>query len=59
MAKMIGLAAMERTMSAVSAPLAESPRNTSQPTMASARVRALVFTAWADFHWFMPSVRPR
>jgi hypothetical protein len=25
---------------------------------ASSSVRASVFTAWADFHWFMPSVRP-
>ena len=59
MAKTIGFAAMLRSMSGVSAPLADRPRNTSQPSMASARVRALVSTAWADFHWFMPSVRPR
>ena len=59
MAKMIGWGAMERTISAVTAPLAERPRNTSAPTIASARVRWGVSVAWADFHWFMSSVRPR
>ena len=59
MAKTIGFAAMLRSMSGVSAPLADNPKNTSQPTMASASDRALVSTAWALFHWFMPSVRPR
>ncbi len=58
MAKMIGFGAIEWTISAVSAPLADRPKNTSAPSMASASVRALVSTAWADFHWFMPSVRP-
>ena len=45
-------------MSLVTAPLADRPKNTSAPFMASASVRAVVFTACADFHWFMPSVRP-
>ena len=58
MAKMIGFGAIERTISGVSAPLAESPRKTSAPSSASASVRAGVSTACADFHWFMPSVRP-
>jgi hypothetical protein len=59
MAKMIGLiGAIERIMSSVSAPLTDSPKTTSAPSMASASVRASVSTAWADFHWFMPSVRP-
>ena len=40
------------------APLAESPKNTSAPFTASASVRALVFAAWPDFHWFMPFSRP-
>ena len=46
-------------ISAVSAPLTDRPMNTSAPLTASARVRALVSTASADFHWFMLSVRPR
>ena len=58
MAKMIGLSAMEATISGVSAPLTLRPKNASAPTIAWASVRASVFTAWADFHWFMPSVRP-
>ena len=58
MAKMIGLSAIDFTMSLVTAPLADRPKNTSAPSSASASVRALVFTACADFHWFMPSVRP-
>ena len=59
MAKMMGLGAMEATISLVRAPFAERPRNTSAPTMASARVRLSVSTAWADFHWFIDSERPR
>ena len=59
MAKMIGLGAMAATMSAVTAPLTDRPRNTSAPSSASARVRLSVSTAWADFHWFMLSERPR
>jgi hypothetical protein len=58
MAKMIGFGAIERIISGVSAPLADSPKKTSAPAIASASVRASVSTAWADFHWFMPSVRP-
>ncbi len=50
MAKMIGLGAMVATISLVSAPFTERPKNTSAPTMASAKVRASVSTAWADFH---------
>ena len=58
MAKMIGLAAIDWTISLVTAPLTDRPKNTSAPLIASASVRALVRTAWALFHWFMPSVRP-
>ena len=58
MAKMIGFAAIDFTMSLVTAPLTERPKKTSAPSIASASVRALVLTAKADFHWFMPSVRP-
>jgi hypothetical protein len=58
MAKTMGLAAIEATMSWLTAPLTESPKKTSEPAIASSRVRALVSTAWADFHWFMPSSRP-
>jgi hypothetical protein len=58
MAKMIGFAAMDFAISLVIAPLTESPKNTSAPASACARVRAEVFAACADFHWFMPSVRP-
>jgi hypothetical protein len=58
MAKMIGLGAMERPSRLVKAPLADRPRTTSAPSMASASVRRSVLAAWADFHWFMPSVRP-
>ncbi len=58
MAKMIGFGAIERIMSAVNAPLTERPKKTSAPSSASASVRASVSTACADFHWFMPSVRP-
>ena len=58
MAKMIGFAAIDFTMSGVTAPLAERPKNTSAPSIASASVRALVLIAWADFHWFIPSLRP-
>ncbi len=57
-AKMIGLAAIDLTMSLVTAPLTERPKNASAPASASASVRAEVFAACADFHWFMPSVRP-
>ena len=57
MAKMIGLSAIDFTISFVIAPLTERPK-TSAPASASARVRAEVFAACADFHWFMPSVRP-
>jgi len=58
MAKMIGFGAMERIISSVKAPFWERPNTTSAPFMASVSVRLSVFTACADFHWFMPSVRP-
>ena len=58
MAKMIGFGAIERIMASVKAPLAERPKTMSAPSMASASVRRSVLTACADFHWFMPSVRP-
>ena len=58
MAKMIGLSAMDLTMAFVTAPLTESPKNASAPVSASASVRAEVLAACADFHWFIPSVRP-
>ena len=58
MAKMIGLSAIDFTISLVTAPLTESPKKTSAPASACASVRAEVFAACADFHWFMPSVRP-
>ncbi len=44
-AKMIGFAAMERTMSWVTESLAERPRKMSAPSMASASVRLSVLTA--------------
>jgi hypothetical protein len=50
MAKMIGLSAIDFTIAWVTAPFAESPKNTSAPVKASAKVRAFVFTAKADFH---------
>jgi len=59
MAKMIGSGAMVATMSGVSAPFTDRPKKISAPTMACASVRLSVAAAWADFHWFMPSVRPR
>ncbi len=57
-AKMIGCGAIEATISGVNAPLTERPNAMSAPSIASSRVRFEVATAWADFHWFMPSVRP-
>ena len=58
MAKMMGFGAIDFTISADSAPLAERPKKTSAPFIASSSVRAVVSAACADFHWFMPSVRP-
>ena len=58
MAKMMGLAAIVLIISPVTAPLTDRPRKTSAPSKASVKVRLSVLTAWADFHWFMPSVRP-
>ena len=45
MAKMIGLAAIDLTMSLVKAPLTESPKATSAPSNACASVRAEVLMA--------------
>ena len=45
MAKMIGLSAMERTMSCVTAPFTDRPKKASAPAMASDRVRAAVSMA--------------
>ena len=58
MAKMIGLGAINRTISCVTAPFTDRPSKASAPSSASASVRALVLAAYADFHWFMPSLRP-
>ena len=49
---------MVLSISWVTAPLTETPINTSAPSNASANVLDFVFAACADFHWFMPSVRP-
>ena len=57
-AKITGRSAMVATISGLSTLPADRPRNTSAPFMASCRLRASVMAAWADFHWFMPSVRP-
>ncbi len=58
MAKMIGRAAIDWIISAEKAPFCDRPSTTSAPAMASVSVRCSVSTAWADFHWFMPSLRP-
>ncbi len=58
MAKMIGLGAMDATIAGVTAPFTDRPNSASAPSSASASVRALVLAAYADFHWFMPSLRP-
>ncbi len=57
--ELMGAFAMVFTISGVTASFTERPRNTSQPLRASSSERSLVCTAWADFHWFMPSVRPQ
>ena len=57
-AKMIGFLAIFLTISGVTAPATDRPKKTSAPFIASSRVRALVSTACADFHWFMPCSRP-
>ena len=58
MAKITGSGAMLSTIAGVTAPLTETPKNTSAPTIASSKLRNSVEIAWADFHWFIPSVRP-
>ena len=50
MAKMIGFAAIDFTISFVTAPLTERPKKTSAPANAWASVRTEVFAACADFH---------
>ena len=45
MAKMIGLSAIEATISRLTIPPAESPRKMSAPAITSVSVRALVFLA--------------
>jgi len=45
-------------ISSLKAPFCDRPMSTSAPWTASSRVRLSVATAWALFHWFMPSVRP-
>ena len=57
-ANMIGFFAMVFTSSFFSAPLADNPRKTSAPFIASAKVLFLVSIACLDFHWSMPSVLP-
>ena len=59
MAKMIGFGAIDWTMSARQRALGrEAEEDVGARPCASASVRASVSTACADFHWFMPSVRP-
>ena len=58
MAKMIGFCAMRLDHLGVSAPLAERPKKISAPSMRVRERARGVSTACADFHWFMPSVRP-
>ena len=53
------LGAISLTSSWVIAPFTEGAISTSAPFSASCRVRLSVSMAWADFHWFMASVRPR
>ena len=48
-ARMIGLAAIDTTMSAVTAPAAEQPSSTSAPCITSARVRAEVVCTYLCF----------
>ena len=57
-AKIIGFLAIVFTNSFFKAPLADNPKNTSAPFIASSKVLFLVSTAWADFHWSIPSVLP-
>jgi hypothetical protein len=56
MAKITGLGAMERDHVLGQRALDRDAENTSAPSIASSSVRRSVLTAWADFHWFMPSV---
>ncbi len=55
---MIGFFAIEATICGVTAPFCDRPKKASAPSIAWASVRRSVMAAWADFHWFMPSVRP-
>ncbi|OQB99691.1 MAG: hypothetical protein BWX79_03068 [Alphaproteobacteria bacterium ADurb.Bin100] len=57
-AKISGRSAMPRTMSCLSTPPAERPRNTSAPWITSASVRASVFCANWILSSSINSVRP-
>ncbi len=57
-AKTTGSRFMERTMSGVTRPAADTPTNTSASSMASASVRFFVSRLKAALYAFMPSVRP-
>ena len=46
------------TISLVTEPGTESPKNTSAPFRASSKVLALVSTVWPDFHWFILDCLP-
>jgi hypothetical protein len=58
MAKMIGFFAIDLTMSAVKAPFADRPKNDVGALHRLGQRARLGVTGMADFHWFMPSVRP-
>ena len=60
MAKMIGFGAIDLTMSWVTAPLTDSPKNDvgALDQRLGQRARRGLRPRSADFHWFMPSVRP-
>ena len=59
MAKMIGFFAIEAIISFVSVPFCDRPKtHVGAAASPPPGVRASVSTACADFHWFMPSVRP-
>jgi hypothetical protein len=58
MAKITGSGAMLSDHLGRDRALDRDAEKTSAPFIASSSVRISVLTAWADFHWFMPSVRP-
>jgi hypothetical protein len=59
MAKMTGLGAMLAIISGVKAPLADEAQQDVGADDGLGQGAQRVSTAWALFHWFMPSVRPR